>query len=168
MEYSSTRRRLGFTDAEAVLDLVFLDEDRVGNADRDQIADEKAWIRANGRRIVDLLQFGTATSGPSAMWLYWLGGDEEQYRTDAFHYITHDAHSQLMGDPERQIAGEIPPAMAAKWRSLVTTHDPAREFIVVVLSLALETLRSNLHQYLVGMRGGQPLPEWGEAPPGRR
>lgn len=160
-------RKLGFTDAESVLDLVFLDEDQVGSGADEQIAVEKEWIRANGLRIVDLLHFGTASSGPSAMWLYWLGGDEEQYRTEAFHYITREAHSYLMGDPEDGIAGKIPPGMAAKWHDLVVTHDPARQFIVVVLSLASDSVKDNLHQYLVGMRGGGPLPKWGEEPPGR-
>ncbi len=171
-EATTSDLKKGYTDAESVLDLVFLDEDHAGSGDPERIATEKAWIRANGLRIVDLAHSGNIVSGPGAILIHWvfkaeyiLGTNkfhlvfdvDEQYDDHNFEYITAYYHSQFLGQPFFQTGFNLDPAISDKWRKVVETHDSDQSVVVLIYGVHPELERLDANHYLVGMPGGAPL-----------
>jgi|GEM_PF-3066849 len=160
-------RKQGFTDAEAVLDMVFVDEAHVGWGPPEQVAAEKAWIRVNGRRLVDRARSAHIHSGQSYLIVTWDTERPEEWIAQttgnalAHFIVTVREHEYLIGQRARDFDWE-------HWRERIATFDPERAFVVIVSSMSPDWPEAGGSLYLVGMQGGGRLPAFGEEPPGRR
>ena len=154
MDHDMAQRKQGFTDEEAVLDLVVLDEAHVGWSPTEQVMAEKAWIRANGRRLVDVAHYGKVKVGHGFLTVMWDSGNADTRMADA-SYSDHADFLAVAGNAE---------SVRDRWAEHIATYDPARNFVVAVGRYSGQ----GVGHYLVGMRDGGLLPAAGEKPPGRR
>ncbi len=154
MDHDMAQRKQGFTDQEAVLDLDFLDEAHVGWSLTEQIMAEKAWIRANGRRLVEDAHYGKAKVGRGFLTVMWDSGNADTRMADAT-FCDRAEFLAVSGNAER---------VRDRWAEHIATYDPVRSFVVAVGRFSGQ----GVGLYLVGMRDGGLLPASGEKPPGRR
>lgn len=161
-QQAKERKRVS-TDAESALDLVFLDEDHVGSRDRKRIVAEKAWIRANGGRIVDLAHSGRVEHGPGLIWIEWLPNSRDQYDDENFGYKHLGFYEGFLNALEKRAVIDPNPAMRAKWQEHIVTKDSKRSVVIMIAAWNTKGRRRyDINQYLVEMQNGGPLPERGE------
>lgn len=154
MDHHTRHRKSGFTDEEAVLDLVVLDEAHVGWSPTEQVMAEKAWIRANGRRLVDVAHYGKVKVGHGFLTVRWDSGNADTRMADA-SYSDRADFLAVARNAE---------SVRDRWADHIATYDSARSFVVAVGRFSGQ----GVGHYLMGMRDDGLLPAWGEEPPGRR
>lgn len=151
-------RKQGFTDAEAVLDLVICEEDNAGWQPPEQLAAEQAWIRANGHRLTDLALWGPIRAGRGFLIVMWLDGNADERMAKA----TYNAHQYFASgamDTQHMLgrrAGEIDwPA----WEDRIGNYDQERTFVLMIGRVSPH-MEIGYGCYLVGMSDGGKLPAW--------
>lgn len=154
----------GYTDAEAFLDLVVLDFDHPGSDDPRRIVTEQTWIKANGRRIVDLAQAGAAEQGAGIVWIWWYMNiaPESQYDDEKFMYEDAEYYSDVMDNQELRTRFRLDREMCRRWEKIIETNDPEQSVAILIHSVNGESERHYANHYLVGMRDGGPLPVGGK------
>jgi Zn-dependent protease with chaperone function len=150
----SESRPGGFTDEEAFLDLAFLDEAHVGWSPTEQIMAEKAWIRANGRRLVDVAHYGKAKVGHGFLTVRW----------DSSNADTRMADVSFSDRADYLAVARNAESVRDHWAGHIATYDSARSVVVAVGRFSGQ----GVGHYFMAMRDGEALPASGEKPPGRR
>jgi len=153
-------RKQGYTDEEAFLDLVVTDEGHAGWGSSEQKSAEKAWFRANGRRLTDLATWGNARAGRGYLIVMWFSWNAEErmpkttYNTSADFVATRNDTRPRLG----QRADELD---WGYWEKRIATYDPDKAFIVTVGRLSTDVeMEIGVSYYQVEMAGGGNLPPW--------
>lgn len=150
------RHKQGYTDGEAVLDLVVVDEAHVDWAQPENIKGQKTWIVANGRRLVDLYHFGVLRFGFGVLYVEWDDGNaHERLASAIFH-----AYEEY----ERRLETRFDVAEWQRWLERNRIHDPEAT-LVLSFGDPIPEAEFGFSYYLVGMRDGGRLPTRVERPP---
>lgn len=152
-------RKQGSAYTKAVLYLEVLDEGHAGWVPPELIEEEKIWIRANSRRIVDLAQHEQISDGRGVVSIVWTDDRDEGYVNDAFHYMPRDDHAEYLDDPTSGVRRQFDPVMRAalleyaeEWQNYVATYHLKDQVIVLVTSLDPQVRRYGTSHYLLEIR----------------
>ncbi len=152
-------RKRGFTDAEAVLDMIVLDEAHAGSMPDEQLAAERAWIDANGRRIITNAYVGHDTIGRGVVLVHWTPDSSERLSGRKFTFLRESEHAKYLHSTTSPAMQEIGPAMRAAWESRVGVYDPVRHLLMLIISIDAHAARSGVSYYLLAPAGGGSLEE---------
>jgi len=158
-ETAPQERRRGFTDVEASLGLVVIDENHAGSTPAAQLAVERAWIDANGRRIIANAYVGHDTFGRGVVLIHWTADESERLSGRKFTFMRQGEHAKHLHSTTSPAMQEIDPAMRASWEARVGTYDPMRQLIVLIISIDAYAARSGVSYYLLAPPGGRTLEE---------
>lgn len=143
-------------------DLVFLEEDHAGWVPPELIAEEKAWVRSNRRRIVELAQYEQISDGRGVVSIVWTDDRDEGVVNNAFHYMPEDDHAEYLYDPTSGVRRQFDSVMGAAlqkhavtWLQHVATYDLKGQVIVLITSLDRQTRRYGTSHFLLDLRGGE-------------
>ena len=135
-EAARSGRKGGFTDAEAILDFVFVDESHADWATPGQIDEEKAWVQANGERLVNVVHYGTATVGRGFLTVTWTP-DNESRRTAEATFNSHAEFLKAVHNPVGRLGVRRDKLDWARWDQYLASYDADRSFVLTVVRLGL-------------------------------
>jgi len=161
-ETAPQERRRGFTDVEASLGLVVIDENHAGSTPAAQLAVERAWIDANGRRIIANAYVGHDTFGRGVVLIHWTADESERLSGRRFTFLRQGEHAKHLHSTTSTTSPamqEIGLAMRASWEARVGVYDPMYQLIVLIISVDAYAARSGVSYYLLEPTGGGTLEE---------
>lgn len=152
-------RKRGYTDAEAVLDMTVLDEAHAGWTTDETIAAERAWMNANGRRILTNGYVSYTMIGRGVVMMMWTGDPAERLSGQKFTYMRQSEHAKYLHSATSMAMQEIDPVVRMEWEQRVADYDPEYHLIALIVTLHEEAGRFGVSYYQLAPAGGGALEE---------
>lgn len=160
----AAKRTRGYTDEEAVLHLVAIEEDHAGWAE--DVGTERQWMSDNGRRILGYGYTAHGMMGRGVVLMTWTGDPAERLSDRKFNYMRQSEHAKYLHSSTSPAMSELDPQKRGEWIRRVASYDPVRHVMVLIVRRDEATLRFGLSHYqLAPTGGGQILERIMELPP---